>query len=190
MDKKVPKVEYPGFNMVFAESVPDAKLLSDPNTPADMREAAEKNVDRSIGAARGFAQQKKQKGRHTKNHDRYNFVMAEYKPGVDGEAQRLHKKFGVALSTVHRWIAGHAQRPVTDAGHVLPDNWATVWYGAGIRHANKVRRENPALAEFAIRWQEDAARRSKDKFIQDEHERAGLTEDQADHALRSIQRLA
>jgi hypothetical protein len=123
--------------MVFAEAVPAARRLADPNTPPEERERLKHDAEASIAAARDTAERDTQRARHEANHARRDQVMADYVPGKRGEPKRLARLHNVPTRTVETWIRQMKVRvPVID--DAAWNDWRAVYIGEGIRHRNRL----------------------------------------------------
>jgi hypothetical protein len=130
------KPEYPTF-MVFAEQVPEAARLHDPNTPADEKERIRSEVNALVDVVRDIADRNTQKGRNKAALDLRESVMADLrvdargKP-IQGEPSRLHEAHGVPVIKIRKWIAQRRKSPRMGA-EAVPDDWRTVVYGQMLR---------------------------------------------------------
>jgi len=129
------KPEYPF--MVFAESLPDAESLSDPNISASEKERIDFRVDDTIQLVKDFADRNTQKGRHAANHAERDRVMGDLRRDARGkpkrgEPSRLAEAHGVRVIKVRKWIA-QILKSAPKGSEAVPDDWRTVYYGQMLR---------------------------------------------------------
>jgi hypothetical protein len=136
--------------MVFAEAVPQAARLADAKTTPDERAMILREVRDTIDIVKSVVDRNTQSGRHKKNHERRDRIMAklrrdEHGAPVRGETKRLARRYGVSTRTVEKWIAQLRRAPARGS-EAVPDDWRTVYVGEGLRHQYRVaahrRRKN------------------------------------------------
>jgi hypothetical protein len=131
----IEKPEWPW--MVFAEAVPDAARLHDPNVSGDEKDRIRREVRSLVEVVRDIADRNTQKGRHAANHAQRERVLrdlrvdARGKP-MRGEPSRLAEAHGVPLVKVRKWIE-QSRKPSPKGRDAIPYDWRTVYYGQALR---------------------------------------------------------
>jgi hypothetical protein len=127
--------------MVFAEAVPQSIRLADSKIPPEERARLLRDVNDSIDIVKAVADRNTQSGRHKKNHERRDRVLAglrrdEHGVPLRGEPKRLANRHRVSVRTVEKWIAQLRRTRMKGAEAVLVD-WRTVALGERVRHVNQ-----------------------------------------------------
>lgn len=146
--------EKPVAFMVFSEmlDLPDgtnkAKLLTDPNTPADIKDPIRRNINQSLETVMAIAQRDTQQERHAENHQRRDSVLADLRCDDSGKAKRGEPKrlaglHGVPVRQVQKWIEQRRKAMARPAIGPMPDDWTTVIEGEMLREQNRAAGRHP-----------------------------------------------
>jgi hypothetical protein len=140
MAAKDAKPEWPF--MVFAESLPQAGRLADPNTPADERDTIRREINAVMDMVKDVADRNTQRGRHEKDYEKRARVMADLKRNalgkpLRGEPARVAELHGVRVIQVRKWIEQLKKAPRKGSAAIQGD-WRTIYYGQALRHQRSV----------------------------------------------------
>jgi hypothetical protein len=119
--------------MVFAESLPEAARLHDPNTPADEKDRIRRDVNASIDVVKEFAERNTQKGRNAAELAARARVMGDLQVDARGkpkrgEPSRLAAVHNIPVVKVRKWIE-QLRKPPRGGAESVPDDWRAVYYG-------------------------------------------------------------
>lgn len=135
------KVRYPF--MVFAESLPEAKVLNDPKTPAEVRDKIRRGINTSLDiAAKVPAARKQQERRHAANREKRDRIMADWVPGRRGERRRLAKLHGVSDIQIKKWME-QLRKAAPTPRESAPRDWRAVYYGKQLQHQYRIAGRTP-----------------------------------------------